>query len=197
MIAAKFGKRDVLEVLKPLKVVLSGRRAMLRLVRCEVTVTDGKVTFSVPGIENALFCETKGVGRFTAPYWYLLDIFKNHKGSEITLIIRPNEVTAGIVSFTANTTYFKDDTILRTIQLPINFTDGDILGIFKDEGYTLQELEFNKILPQIREAKAQLDGCIVKAFEHLKNYGISKEDVEKMVYGKIDPHRRIRDRLGA
>ena len=42
------------------------------------------------------------------------------------------------------TTFFETDKILRSIKMPINYTDWHLLRL-ENEGYTPEELEFNKL----------------------------------------------------
>lgn len=112
--------KDLLATLNRLKAGLHGKSKKALATRCEITVTDGKVTFVVPGAEFYLTCETQGgAARATLPYLYFLDIVKSQKEKETEFKITEGEINVGLLTFKAATCFFEDDKILRTIQLPV------------------------------------------------------------------------------
>ncbi|MBP7397285.1 MAG: hypothetical protein KA933_10015 [Flavobacterium sp.] len=83
------------------------------------------------------------------------------------------------------TTFFETDKILRSIKMPINYTDWHLLRL-ENEGYTPEELEFNKLDYQVYCAKRNLKSNIHKTVELLNLYGINKKEIEEFVNKKLN-----------
>ncbi|PCH67000.1 MAG: hypothetical protein COC01_06780 [Bacteroidetes bacterium] len=80
--------------------------------------------------------------------------------------------------------FFEDDSILRSIQIPINYKDIDLLRL-RHEGYTEEELEFNKITELIDTAEQSLKRKMAAAVSNLKEYGVKYEEIEGLVKSKL------------
>jgi len=145
--------KDLLVTLKRMQAGLRGKSAKALATSCEMTVTDGKVTFTVPGAEFFLMCETRGgAARATLPYLYFMDIVKQQKEKEAEFKITEGEIIIGNLTFSAATCFFNDDKILRTINLPLNYTDADLLRL-RNGKYTIEELDFNKMFAKLARAE--------------------------------------------
>ncbi len=151
---------------------------------CEVTITKGNVKFAGYGYTHNLRCETKGVAKFSLPMLYLEDVVKKHSGKTLKFEVEKNWIKLGSANFHANVSLIEDDTILRTIDLPRNYTDIELLQL-PDKGYTVEDLEFNNFIPKIETAKIRLETNIDKAFKMLSVYGVQKDEIEKMVHKKL------------
>ena len=194
MANAVLERQGVLTAMRQLKV--AARRKRNVKTWCEVTITDGKVTLAVPGIQIDVKAETQGAGRFNTLLLYLEDIVAHHFEKEMRLTIRKGEVKLGGVVFMTETIFFGDDRILRTIDLPINYTDADLIALIYNENYTIEEIQFNKIEKQVEAAQLRLSKKITKAAELLESYGDFKEGIWKLVYERIDPEWKIRKNEG-
>ena len=177
-------KQPVVEVLKHMKAGVKNTSKDSRRIFCEITITQGNVKFAGNGYAHNLKCKTKGVAKFTLPMFYLEDVVKKHKGSMLEFEVEPEWITLGAVNFHANVSLLEDDSILRTIDLPKNYTDKELLQL-PDKGYTIEELDFNKITPRINAAQIRLETNIEKAFNLLSVYGVKEDEIEKMVYTKL------------
>ena len=184
MVTIQTKKSKLIVTLKHLKAVVKGKSAKSLKMICEITITDGQAAFAIPGAIFTLTCKTKGVAKLTIPFLYLWDIIKNHNSPDIAMIINKGEVTLGPVTFMATTCFIEDDKILRTIQLPINYTDADLLRLTK-QGYTQEELDFNRMTKMINDARKRLDDRIKKAAELFKDLGVTKEEIQVIVDAKI------------
>ncbi len=183
MVKAIASKTNLLEVFKHLKVATKNTSANKLKMSCELTIKTDKICFVVPGIQYELPCYTEGVGRFTCPLLYISDIISTTTDKEIVITILRDKVQVNNVIFKANTTFFEDDTILRSIKLPINYTDADIIKLSKSN-YTPEEITFNKLDNTIAIAQQELEQNIEKAYNILKVYGISKEELKLLVEKK-------------
>lgn len=184
MVGFKLKTNTLRQTLTKMKVVLKSTALDKRIIYCEITVTNGKITLNSPGVTYTLEAETTGAAKIALPYLYIVNILKDHKEEEIAASAEEGWLTLGKVKVAAKTTFFKNDSILRSIDLPINYSDLDLLKIARD-GYTPEELDFNKISPQIRNARNNMKEKIQKSYRLLKMYGVTYEEVEALVESKL------------
>ena len=188
MVLLKTTKKELSKTLNHLKAVVKGRSIKAKQTVCEITITDKKATFAVPGSIFNLQCQTEGVAKITVPFRYFLDIIRHHKSDLIEMEINNGEVTIGQLTFAARTCFIEDDKILRTIQLPANYDDNDLMRL-RYQGYTTEELDFNKMTPLIDEATERLEKRLNKSHEILKVYNLNYTELESLVMRKIkSPH---------
>ena len=178
MVTIKTSKPDLLKTLKMVKTAIRGKRALL--TNCEITVTNGNAAFAVPGAIFNLDCETKGTAKVSFLFMQLFDILNALKEKEAELEITDGWVKIGGVTFKARTTFFNDDRILRTIHLPIDYTEIDLLKL-SEGNYTVEELVFNRLHLQVNEAKRNFAETIRNAHRQVKKYGVPFEDFEALV----------------
>ncbi|PCH67001.1 MAG: hypothetical protein COC01_06785 [Bacteroidetes bacterium] len=103
----KTNTKEFLNTLKLLKAAVPGRSAKAKRITCEITITNGKVTFVVPGCTQAIKCETKGSAKLTLPFLYFLEIVKSLKTVEAEFRITEGEVSVGILKFNAQTCFLR------------------------------------------------------------------------------------------
>jgi hypothetical protein len=115
------------------------------------------------------------------PGRYLL---KDNKDVEIQAEITDGWLAIAGIKVAAKTSFFADDSILRSVNLPLNYNDADLLRM-SDNGFTTEELDFNRLGAKIREAETNLDVNIIKAHRVLKVYGITVEEIREMVENKL------------
>jgi len=84
----------------------------------------------------------------------------------------------------AKSIFFENDEILRTIHLPINYKDMDLLRL-ETEGYTWQEVMFNNLGAQVISAEDNLKRNILLLYRKLSQYGVTREEIEGLVNSKI------------
>ncbi len=184
MVTIKTPTKDLLGILKLVKGAVQGKSAKAIATSCEITVTDGKATFAVPGAIFTLECITQSTCKAVVPFLYFYQVIKDLRIDDVELQINRYDIKIQNLSFNIQTTFFETDRILRTIHLPINYTDRDLLLLTK-QGYTDEELIFNKLLIPIERAEENLGINIEKAFKFLKQYRIPFEDLEKLVVKNI------------
>jgi hypothetical protein len=150
----------------------------------ELTITDNQLTIVLPGAKFELDCDTKSTAKAALGFFYFKDIVETSKGINIEVIVNDNAIKIGLASFKAQTTFFEDDSILRSIKLPLNYTDWHLLRM-DNKGYTIEELRFNNLESDIYYAKKRLTYNISKAKEYLEVYGFSTKELEVLVSKKI------------
>ena len=180
MVTFKADKNQFLKTLKRVKVAVRGKGTKANSVSCEITVIDGRTSFSVPGALFLLDCITNGTCKATVPFLKFQDLIKSTNKSEIEVKISEGELEVGIVTIKANTIFFRDDSVLRTIDLPINYTDADLLRIAK-ENYTIEELKFNRLYDKIEQAQERFNKKLDKAYNMLKDYELPFPEFENLV----------------
>jgi hypothetical protein len=174
----------LLSLIKQLKLSLNGKRKYSNSLTCEITVTEGKITLATPGIILAMACETIGTAKATIPFIHLLKIVSDTTASLVLLEIENNAIIIEDVIAKSATTFFNDDTILRTIRIPLNYNDYDILKL-EYEGYTPEELRFNRISPMLLDAKSNLYQRAIEVAKILHPYNISSDEITKWVVERI------------
>ena len=184
MVNAVTTKKELLDIIRYLKVSLKNKQNSKNTLMCEVTVKTGKLCFAVPGINNELPCTTEGVGRFVTPLLYLDNLISTFHEDVISISVLQDKVQINSVTFKANTTFFEDDKILATIKLPLNYTEADILKL-ASQNYTPEEITFNELDDDIAIAKQKFEKNIEKAYNLLKIYGVTIEDIKALVEKKL------------
>ena len=175
---------QVIDTLKCLKTAFGRDQTRTSISNCELTVTSKKATFAIPGALFSVPCIATGATKATFPFIPFLKIMNLESRDQIEMTFTPSTVALGNFTFHAETCFFLDDRILRTIQHPMNYTLIDLVNL-KDGTYTKEELEFNKIPQKITEAEVGLEKAINSCYNKLKHYGIRLPEIEAFVKSKI------------
>jgi hypothetical protein len=171
------------ELLKMIK-VFKGISKKAPTATLEMTITDGLLTLVVPGIKVALPCKTTGTVKLSIGLHYFYDIIQSWKDLIIEFTIIEGEMQIGVSKFKVQTTFFEDDKILRSIKLPINYTDYHLLQL-ENKGFTIEELRFNNLEFEVYYAQKRLKTNINKTKDLLGVYGITKQEIEDIIDRKI------------
>lgn len=174
---------DILEAMKFLSKAIPNNN-MRKLYNCEITVKTNEVTFVVIGASRVIYCNATGPVKVSLPFWYLNDILRFVETFYIKIDISEGFLTIGKLTVNTATCFFKDDSILRSIKLPINFTLADLFNI-KDH-YTPEEIAFNKLDVLIKTNIETIKQDINKIFFLLKKYGIARKEIQEFVFEKIN-----------
>ena len=173
------------ELLTVLKFVRAGLKKTWMEERpyCEITIKTGEVQFVVNGASKSLFCETKSPARITISFAYLLHLIKDRPRVVTKVSVGDDFMTVNETTVPVTTWFFQDDSILRSINLPVNYGTSDILRLSKQ--YTKEEIQFNKLLTEYNSAFATLDYDTKSIIRKLKKYGISKDKIERFIHDEI------------
>ncbi len=177
-------KTVLLKTLKEISKVLGKSPQWRKSTVLEITITNGKLTLVIPGTIYILDCETKNTVKATIGLLYFLDIIKSQKETSIECKFTENTLTIKSLSIEVETTFFETDKILRSIKMPINYSDWHLLRLEK-EGFTEEEIKFNKLSYQVYGAKITLKSNIRKTIDLLKIYGVNKKDIEEIINKKL------------
>lgn len=174
--------RDLQETMKFLSTAVPKNKKG-RLYNCEMTVKTDEVDFVVIGASRVIYCFATVPVKVSMPFWYLNDIIQRITQQHTKIDISEALVTIGKLTVDADTCFFEDDSILRSIKLPINFTVKELLSI--NERYTPEEIAFNKLDVLIKKNVETISQDVNKIDVILKKYGITRNEIQKFVFKKI------------
>jgi len=180
----KIRKSKLLNELKKVTKTLGRVSKWNRYTTVELTITDGQLTLVIPGMRVELQCETTSTAKATLGLFYFKDIVNNWKDLQLECFILDEQFKIGITSIKAKTTFFEDHSILRSIHLPINYSELHLLQL-EHKGFTAEEIDFNELEFEIYYAKKHLKSNIKKAKEILMPYGITLKEIEELIQRKI------------
>lgn len=185
----KVGLSEIKEVLKQMNFVFVGKRNTKKLINCKITLKDGMMEFDAHGFTFNLKAKSKGGVEFQIPFPRLQIIINTAKDSFVVFIIRDGVVQINNTCLNITTTFFRNSSPIKKIALSVNSNDRELL-LLPHLGYTQTELNFNKLTPKIKRAKARLEDRIVETYSILEVYGVTLDDIEELVhlklYGKIN-----------
>jgi hypothetical protein len=172
-------KEHIYSVLKLIKAGL-GKGKRSKVTTCELTFTDNKIEIAIPGRQFTVKSVGIGAAKATLPFFYLYDIIEKSNKPILEISLGRNQMTINSLTIGVATTFFEDDRVLRTIDIPLNYNDKDLL-LLKKGRYTKEELAFNKLIPGIEEAENNLAQNIEKAYQILKPYGVKKTNLKSLI----------------
>ena len=155
-----------------------------RLYNCEMTVKTNEFNFVVIGASRVIYCSATGPVKVSLPFWYLNDIIQRIKQQHIIIDITEGSLTTGKLTVSTSTCFLQDDSILRSVNLPMNYTVADLLRI--NDHYTSEEITFNKLDVLIKNNIETISQDINKIAVILKKYGIARKEIQEYVFQKIN-----------
>lgn len=178
-------KRTALsKVLKQLGASIVNKRHR-RNCPCELTLINDLVSFNVPGATFGMKVETEGTAKASFELEIFRQVINSFKLKELKVEIEEGNIIVDKFSFKAITTFFEDDKILRSIVLPMNYSDIDLVSISASNRYTIEELKFNKLWILVNQAERRLKNNLNAAARSLEPYGISRQEIEDLLDKKI------------
>ena len=123
--------KDLKDTMRFLSVAVP-KNAKGKLFNCEITIKTNEVIFVVIGASRTIFCKTVSPVKVSVPFYYLYEVVKNTTTTQTHFEVVEAWLTIGYLTINANTCFFKDDSILRSIDLPINFSVSDMRRIIKN-----------------------------------------------------------------
>uniref|UniRef100_UPI00404A6B02 hypothetical protein n=1 Tax=Flavobacterium sp. TaxID=239 RepID=UPI00404A6B02 len=150
----------------------------------EMTITDNLLTLVIPGAKLEVPCKTVNTAKASIDFLYFYEIIKTWNGLEVEINFTDNEMQFGGAKINVQTTFFENDSILRSIKLPLNYTDWHLLQL-EQKGFTIEELRFNKLNGEVENAEHRLKQNVRYVKDVLGIYGISIKEIEDLIYSKI------------
>jgi len=176
-------KTVIFKALKFLKASVKPKDKKSLKIICEITVLDGKIQLAIPGSYHELNCKTQGVAKATIPFFHFFELIKDEKSREISIELKNNFLYLRGLKIPLNTCFIENDKILRTINLPTNYSDIDLVKL-PSQGYTFEELNFNRLIPSIIQAQEEVNNKVTKAYDILSSFGFTQKEVIKLISEK-------------
>lgn len=176
-------KKPFLAALTQLKKIeKSGKKKESTL---EVTILNGYIQLVIRGIQLHVHATTSGSAKFTIRLWYIADVVNAEKDNELNFTLSENQLKLRGFSFSVLATFFENDRILRSIDLPVNYKYLDVVRLYLSERYTTDEIIFNNLDKEVVDAINKLKTDIDKVSSTMRQYGFSREEVETLILNKL------------
>jgi hypothetical protein len=176
-------KNELLKILKQMQRV--EKSAKKKLSTLEVTIIDNYLQLAIPGVQLNINAATKGSAKFTVRLWYFADIIKAEHDNTLHFDLTENWLSLRTLSFPVLTTFFETDNILRSINLPLNYTDMDLAKMFLSGKYTDEEIVFNNLDKEAIKTMNKVKADISKIILMMKTYGFKRDEVEQLILNKL------------
>lgn len=177
-------RNTLLNLLKQLKV--SGVVNKASSPSCELTLTNNKATFVTSGVSTSMPIQFDGSAKISFVLNPFIKLIKTYDLEELTFTIHSNHLQVEYYKLPAQVTFIENDKILRSIDLPINYSSLDLLTIARDDRYTPEELEFNGLTPLIKKTNERLAELLIQTVKKLSEFGIERRDLERIIDEKIE-----------
>lgn len=159
-------------------------------VICEITVSADNLQFVVPGAEFEVSCKSFGECKASFCFLHFMQIIESFEIKELILIFSEGFVKIGSFSLPAKTAFLDTISKFRTIQLPINYTDLDLL-LLSEIGYTSDEINFYGLSQKVFKAKRIFQENLDEAHKILSMYGVRYKDLNEFVTNIIDKKAKL------
>ncbi len=136
-------KEPLLAALKQLQRVEKSSKKKRSTI--EITILKGYIQLLIAGVRLNIHADTNGSAKFTILLWYITDVVNNEKDLYLDFSLDENRLKLRGFSFDVPTTFFENDRILRSINLPINYKYLDIVELYLSQKFTEEEIVFNKL----------------------------------------------------
>jgi hypothetical protein len=177
-------KNKLLPVLKQLAAM--ERSARKRNSVLEVTVKDACLELVMPGAQLQVAAEASGAVKFRTRLWYFRDLIENEKDKVLHFKVEEHALKIRDFTFTVYTAFMEDDRILRSIDLPLNYTPLDLARLYLSDRYTDEELEFNGMDKEALKAYRKITGDIQKIAVLMKPFGFDRSEIEALIKERVN-----------
>jgi hypothetical protein len=147
----------------------------------EVTLIDNYLVLNIPGVNMRIEANTSGSARFTIPLAYFIHVVKDQEDNTLEFHLSKDWLGIRTNSFPVQSTFFENDRILRSIQLPMNYTRADLAKLILSGQYTDEEIEFNDLAEAAGDVLRAAREDFKKVAHILRPYGLDKQYVHNMI----------------
>jgi hypothetical protein len=173
-------KRPLLDTLKKmLRLEKSARKKSYCTL--EVTLIDNFIVLNIPGVFMRIEANTSGSARFSMQLAYFIHIVQDQVDNTLEFHLSKDWLRIRSNSFPVQSTFFENDRILRSIQLPMNYTRADLAKLILSGQYTDEEIAFNDLTESAGEALRTAREDFKKVANILRPYGLNNQYVYKMI----------------
>lgn len=191
MVIFELDTKQAQKTFTEIKKILKAARLWKISTRIEITVMDAQIQLVGNGFTLSLESSTTGTCKLVVPIIHWFELVNMTSQPLVKVVVTEGEAMVGRVSVKVQTTFFETDKILRSILLPANPKPIDFWKL-QYQGYTQEELLFNKVIVDIELANKELNKSIRKAADFFTGFRISEEELRKMVLTKIEEKESIR-----
>ncbi len=177
-------KTKLLKELNAISKVIGRKSKLTKNILAELTITDNLLTIVLPGIKKTIECLTLNTAKATISFYYFKDLIESSNNNEIECNVFNNELRIGVTAIDVKTTFFENDRILRSIKLPINYTQFHLLQL-EHKGFTIEELRFNNLEFEVYKAKKELNKNVQYVTDILGLYGVTFNEILDLIDEKI------------
>jgi hypothetical protein len=132
------------EILKKEYSALKKRSKNSLKTTLELTLDGNKLSFAIPGAYFFIEGDGSGICKATMNFAHFHEIVSDSKSGDIRINFLEKSIQIGDVSLYAQSVFFNDTNRYRTIELPANYTELDLVRLKKMK-YTVEELIFNNL----------------------------------------------------
>jgi hypothetical protein len=150
----------------------------------ELTLDGNKLSFAIPGAYFFIEGDGSGICKATMNFAHFHEIVSDCKSGDIRINFLEKSIQIGDVSLYAQSVFFNDTNRYRTIELPANYTELDLVRLKKMK-YTVEELIFNNLYDRVEKANQDYNLKLDKAVKLFENYNISRSDLVKFLNRKM------------
>ena len=104
---------------------------------------------------------------------------------ELNCLLTEDTLKISNTLFNVFTTFFEDDSILRNINLPVNYSHVDLYRLNASGKYTQKEIEFNALTEKIENSILKIKLDTEKVSLILSAYGFSKNEITEIIMNKL------------
>jgi len=179
----KIEKEPLLTALKQLQRIEKSSKKKRSTV--EITILKGYIQLVTAGVRLNIHADTDGSAKFTILLWYIADVVNTEKDFYLDFSLNENRLRLRGFKFDVATTFFENDRILRSINLPVNYKYLDIVELYLSEKFTEEEIAFNKLDKIVLESVEKLKKDIDKVSSIMREYRFTRNEVEALLLNKI------------
>lgn len=173
-----------------IKRILTASKNWKITTRIEITVMDGQIQLIGNGFTLSMESLTTGTCKLVVPILHWFELIKMTTQPKVKVVVTEGEAMVGRVSVKVQTTFFETDKILKSILLPLNPKPIDYWKL-QYQGYTQEELVFNKLIVEVESANKELNRSIRNAAKLFKGFRISEEELREMVLKRISEKEKV------
>ncbi len=174
-------KVEILEKIKRLRAnVLPRSKKAKMAATLEIRIQPQYVSLHITGGTEKLFCNTKGWGSFTLSLEYFYLILTDYSGTIFAPTFHDGEMQAGGL-FTRGLGFKIQNAHPEnkvTLDLPLNYTELDVLKLRNKPSEQLTIVNADAL---VESAEQKLEYRIGKAFQELKCYGVTSQEIKELV----------------
>ena len=182
MVSLKIDTKKLKNTIQFLKSTFKEKRG--EVVTCNFTVTQNGVSIVIPSGSIFIECETSGTCFTEIPFTHVYNIVNDIIIEVSEISIYHNTFKINNVMFNVKTVDYENSNPIQPIYFKKNYTELALLKL-KNKGTTVAEFKARQIYKELLEAEDNLNIKINRAYNNLKLYGFTKDEIVELVNQKL------------